>query len=133
MFKLFKKLNFFNKKDVSQSVDENEDDFSIEMFQLENLINNNISFSVFNLSSNFLVKDGGDFVSSFLKLSQAGTELEIKEELIQMDKSKPVVLICEKGDQSRDLALQLQKEGFINSFFVKGGIISLIESNRISQ
>ena len=107
---------------------ENQDDFSIELFQLENLINNNISFLFFNLSSNFSIKDYGDLASSLLiKLSQAGTELEIKEQLRQTDKSKPVVLICEKGDRSRDLALRLQKKGFINTFFIKGGIISLRE------
>ena len=104
-----------------------EDDFSIELFQLEGLINNNISFLFFNLSSNFSIKDYGDFASSLLKLSQVGTELEIKEQLRQTDKSKPVVLICEKGDQSRDLVLQLQKKGFINTFFIKGGIVSLVK------
>lgn len=107
--------------------EENEEDHSIEVFQLENLINNNLSFLFFNLSSHFSVKDSNDFTSSVLKLSKAGTEQEIQKQLEQTDKSKPVVLICEKGDQSRDLALRLQKKGFINTFFVKGGIVSLIE------
>lgn len=110
--------------------EENEDDFSIELFQLENLINNNISFLFFNLSSNSLVKESGNLAPSVLKLSQAGTELDIKKQLRQMDKSKPVVLICEKGDQSRDLTMQLQKKGFINTFFIKGGIMSLREEKK---
>lgn len=107
--------------------EENEEDHSIEVFQLENLINNNISFLFFNLSPHFSLEDSGGFTSSVLKLSQAGTEQEIQKQLRRTDKSRPVVLICEEGDQSCDLALRLQKKGFINTFFVKGGIVSLIE------
>jgi rhodanese-related sulfurtransferase len=79
------------------------------------------------------VKDSADFISSVLKLSQSGTEKEIQKQLGQTDKSKPVVLICEKGGQSRDLALRLQKKGFINTFFIKGGIMSLIEGKQQSN
>ncbi len=107
--------------------EESKEDFSIDLFQLENLINNNVSFLFFNLSSHFSLKDNGGFTSSVLQLSQASTEQEIEKHLRQTDKSKPVVLICEEGDQSCDLALRLQKKGFINTFFVKGGIVSLVE------
>ena len=100
------------------------------MFQLENLINNNISFLFFNLSPHCSIKSYEKSVSSILKLSKVCTELEIKEKLKQIDKSKPIVLICEKGDQSRDLSQSLQKEGFINVFFVEGGIMSLIKAHR---
>ena len=126
MFKFLKKIFLLNKKKSSLKADEDQKDFSIELFQLENLINNQVSFLFFNLSPYFSVKDCENFASSILKLSQAGTEPEIKEKLKQTDKSTPIVLICERGDQSRDLTQSLQKEGFINVFFVVGGIMSLI-------
>ena len=125
MFKFFKKIFLLGKKKSPLRVDEDQEDFSIELFQLENLINNQVSFLFFNLSSHISSEEND--ISSVLKLSRAGTEQEIQKQLEQTDKSKPVVLICEKGDQSHDLALRLQKKGFINTFFVKGGIVSLIE------
>ncbi len=130
MFKFLKKIFLLSKKKSPQKVDGDQEDFSIELFQLENLINNQVSFLFFNLSPGFPVKDCGKFASSILKLSQAGTEQEIKEKLKQTDKSKPIVLICERGDQSRDLTQSLQKEGFINVFFVTGGIMSLTTADR---
>ena len=118
-----KMLKWIHKK-------EKADYSSIEIFQLENLINNNIPFLFFNLSPHFLVKDCGDFTSSVLKLSKTSTKSEIKKHLKQTDKSKPIILICEKGNQSRALAQHLQKEGFINAFFIKDGIMSLIEEKK---
>ena len=114
-------------KNKLKLVDENYDHYSIEIFQLENLINNNISFLFFNLSLDFPIKDSTDFIFSVLKLSTANTERDIKKKLKKMEKSKPVVLICEKGDRSCELAQFLQKKGFINTFFVKGGIVSLVK------
>ncbi|MDE0518176.1 MAG: rhodanese-like domain-containing protein [Bdellovibrionales bacterium] len=109
---------------------EKADYSSIEVFQLENLINNQIPFLFFNLSPHFLVKDYGNFVSSVLKLSQAVTEQDVKKKLENTDKSKPIILICEKGSQSCSLAQHLQKKGFINTFFIKDGIMSLIEEKK---
>ena len=109
---------------------EKTDYYSIEVFQLENLINNQIPFLFFNLSPHFPVKDHGNFVSSILKLSQAFTEQNIKKKLESTDKSKPIILICEKGTKSLSLTKHLQKEGFINTFFIKDGIMSLIEEKK---
>jgi len=106
---------------------EDEDIFSIEVFQLENLINNNISFAFFNLSPHFSHGEPEDFIASVLKLSLPCTKSDIKKQLRQTDKLKPIVLICEKGLLSRDLVRYLQKKGFINAFFIKGGIMSLTE------
>ena len=130
MLKFFKKLKLFNKKNVSQFPCKDQDDFSIDVFQLENLINNKLSFLFFNLSSTFSVDGYGNFVSSILKSSQASTQTDIRNKLEKVDKSKPIILICERGNQSRDLARHLHKEGFINVFFVTGGIMSLTKEDR---
>ena len=107
-----------------------DEDHSIDLFQLENLINNNISFFFFNLSPAFAVDELEASLSALLKSSQAVTAEDVRVRLKKTDKSKPVVLICEKGDQSRDLVRDLQKKGFINVFFVTGGILSLLKDSR---
>ncbi len=101
-------------------------DCSIDLFQLENLIDHNIPFLFFNLSAQGETSAGGLAV---LKQALRVTEKEITHRLKKADKSKPLVLICEKGDKSRLLSQKLQKAGFINTFFVKGGILSLTKES----
>ena len=109
-----------------------EDPFSIEIFQLENLISNRIPFLFFNLNSSFSAKNEEGFISSIMKVSQSITPLEVKEKLKNTDKAEPIILICETGSQSATLVQRLQKEGFINTFFIKGGIISLMKEGQKS-
>ena len=123
MFKFFKRIFLLHKKNASLENNEDQEDFSIEIFQLENLINNQISFLFFNFNSNFSIK--GSYASSLLQSSQPIDETIIQEKVKEMDKSKPIILVCENGDQSRKWSDFLRKEGFINAFFVKGGIIDL--------
>ena len=128
MLKFLKKLKLFNKKKVSLFSGEDQEDFSIELFQLENLINNQVSFLFFNLSSH--ISSESNYASSLLQSSQSADEEIVRQRVKELDKSKPIVLICERGEQSRNLTKSLQKEGFINVFFVTGGIISLTKADR---
>ena len=124
MFKFFKKIFLLHKKKVplEKSVNQ-EEDFSIDVFQLENLINNQVSFLFFNFYPDFSLESS--YVSTLLKSSQPINEMVIQEKIKEMDKSKPIVLICENGDKSCKWSDILRKEGFINAFFVKGGIVAL--------
>ena len=44
--------------------------------------------------------------------------------LSQEDPSVPIVLICENGAKSCLLSTELQAKGFINVFFLEGGMVS---------
>lgn len=123
MFKFFKRIFLLRKKKAPSEKEIDQEDFSIDVFQLENLINNQVSFLFFNLSA--CVPSEGNYVSSLLKSSQSADEEVVKQTIKEMDKSKPIVLICERGGQSRKLSIFLQEQGFINAFFVKGGIVTL--------
>ena len=124
MFKFFKRIFLLHKKQapLEKGVDQ-EEDFSLEVFQLENLINNQISFLFFNFSSDFSLE--GSYASTLLQSSQPINEMVLQEKVREIDKSKPIILICENGAQSRKWSDFLRKEGFINAFFVKGGIVAL--------
>ena len=104
-----------------------EEFFCLERFQLENLISNSVSFLFFNLSPDFASLSLSDSALELLNLSKLKTKEEIKKFCKKQDKSRPIVLICENGSESKLLAQFLQKEGFINVFFLKEGIISLTE------
>lgn len=122
--KFLKRIFLLNKKQapLKKGVDQ-EEDFSIDVFQLENLVNNQVSFLFFNLSAH--VPSEGGYASSLLRSSQSVEEETLKRKIEGIDKSKPIVLICETGGQSRKWSDFLRKEGFINAFFVKGGIVAL--------
>lgn len=123
MFRFFKRIFLLRKKKAPSEKEIDQEDFSIDVFQLENLINNQVSFLFFNFNSDFPVKDS--HISSLLQSSQPIDEMVLQEKVKEMDKSKPIVLICETGDQSRKWSDFLRKEGFINAFFIKGGIVAL--------
>ena len=104
-------------------------DCSISLFQLENLMEHKVPFLFFYLKERSTEEVESAKSLSILKQALRGTEKEIKERLKKQDKSNPLVLICEKGDKSRVLSEKLQKAGFINTFFVKGGILSLTKES----
>lgn len=104
----------------------NREQYSINGFQLENLISNNIAFLFFNLSADFTVESSSEFMSLVFKLSVINTEAEIKNKINKSEKQNPIILICKNGDKSSEFAQSLYKEGYINTFFLEGGIVSLI-------
>ena len=50
---------------------------------------------------------------------------EVKKLLATEDKRSPVVLVCEDGTQSGRLAKELSLAGFVNVFFLAGGVQNL--------
>lgn len=107
------------------NISEDLEQYCIEEFQLENLINNNISFLCFNLSAYFVVKSSEDWIISLFKKAVVNTEKEVQNSVKKIQKLQPIVLLCETGEESSNLAQILHKKGYINTFFVKGGMVSL--------
>ena len=97
-------------------------DYSIGFFQIENLINNKVAFLFFNLSESFTFKDKES--AHIYQMAERVSQATVKDRLAKEDRSVPVVLICRNGFQSRRLTEQLREEGFINVFFLDGGIVS---------
>jgi len=114
-------MNLFKKN-------KDQDDLSISVFQLENLIDNTVPFLFFHLSSKHKIHERAD---KFIKHSKTLTKNNIKAMLKkEEDIFKPIVLICEKGNKSHLLARYLKKQGFVNVFFVEGGIRSLLKEEK---
>lgn len=100
------------------------DDYAIELFQLDNLIDNRVPFLFFGLlkqkPNSYPAK-----IDHYMKHAVIISEAEVEKQLTEKDKGTPVVLICEDGKRSQVLAGQLQKKGFTNVFFVEGGLQSV--------
>ena len=107
---------------MRKTVSAGNTDYSIGFFQIENLINNKVFFLFFNLSGSFPLKDKE--TAHIYQLAEKASQSSVKERLMGEDQSVPVVLICKNGSQSRALAEQLREEGFVNVFFLGGGIMS---------
>ena len=101
-----------------------QNDCAIELFQLDNLIDNRVPFLFFAL-----LKQTPDSTSAkveqYMKHALIASEAEIKKQLKTKNKDVPVILICEDGKHSGTLSTQLQKKGFTNVFFIEGGLPSL--------
>lgn len=98
--------------------------FALNRFQLKNLVDKNISFSFFQL------EDFSVDVDSLTKRILLKAEKKTGDELLlclkKQDSSHAIVLICERGDISRKMAQNLRDKGFINAYFIKGGLIALL-------
>ncbi len=97
------------------------EDLMIEFFQLENLINNQVEFLFFDLSGENHTFKNPHYQKVFLKAKKAQAS-EICQKLQKENKACPLVLLCREGKQSQALASYLNQKGFINVFFLKGGI-----------
>ena len=116
-------LSFFFRKWLPSAVQEEsplEDYGVIQSFQLNNLIQNQVPFSLFCLSQKEKLPSAlSDSAQKLLKLSQSVQE----EDLLQRSfGDQPVVLICEDGLLSRKLSLKLLKK-WTNVFYLKGGLL----------
>ena len=98
-----------------------EDYGAIHSFQLDNLIQNKVPFSLFYLSQK---KSPSQFMSSLsvqnlLKLSQSIGEEELMERSFG---DNPIILICEDGKLSQNVSLKLLKK-WTNVFYLEGGLL----------
>lgn len=106
---------------------ENEVEFySLNWFQLKNLLDKNIAFGFFKVEDFFISNDKE--YAQILKKLKRKTEEELLLELKDQNLEYPVVLICQNGGVSKSLSKKLKTQGFINVYFVKGGWTGLLES-----
>ena len=104
-----------------------QEDYAINFFQLESLINNRVPFLFFA----FLQKKPDQYstkVNDYIKQAFIVSETEMEQKLETKNKDTPVVFICEDGKRSQVLASHIQKKGFTNVFFVEGGISALLKN-----
>lgn len=105
----------------------------IGFFQLDNLVKNRVPF--------FLLKDETDIEKFFgpmerihlrtysiplqaMSLSEA--EAQMKERGAQMQ--SPVVVFCQTGKPSQKLAEDLEKQGYMNIYYVLDGVGSFTDT-----
>ena len=111
------------KKASHGRADQEEDEalYSIDSFQLENLIAKKIHFHFFKLED----LDSSRLASSVLREIFKTTKVMEEEPVIDFLKScqreEPVILICQKGDISKRISKTLRDKGYHNTYYVKGG------------
>ena len=104
------------------------DFFEIGYFQLENLILNQVQFLFFDIRvekqpiSDEPLKS---MLQSSVPLEATEVEAYLKEKL--EDKSSPIVVMCETGEISSKLALELNSRGYINVNVIENGCNGLVE------
>ena len=103
-----------------------EDDlYSLDGYQLNNLLDKNIYFDFFQLDS--LKGEINDELKKPLQKAELKTNEEILSQLKAEDFKKPIVLVCRTGKSSKALSQELRAKGFVNVYFMKKGFQSLIE------
>lgn len=106
------------------SLDLNE----IGEFQFENLIRNRIPFVFINLTSELPQL----FAQSFYQKHLESIEIRAQEptaldQLKQRNhpQHEAILIICENGVRSKQFVSKLEAEGYLNVFFMAGGMSSL--------
>jgi rhodanese-related sulfurtransferase len=74
------------------------------------------------------VREKADFRSGKIVGSKNIPAAELIKRVSELDKSKPVVLVCSNGQQTAKLALQLKEQGF-NAYSLSGGIAAWRNDN----
>lgn len=102
----------------------------IDSFQLENLIRGLIGFHFFNLC-----KKNPELPERWSWMVQRAQVLEPHQAMEHIlkscpDLSSPIVLICEKGRRSGQIALRLEKKHYLNVYALKGGVKGLESGNQ---
>ena len=99
--------------------------YSLDRYQLKNLIDKNIRFSFFQIEDFSCHYDR--LTQFFLMKTEKKTEKELLSNLKSQDSKQPMVLICDKGQLSQQLSKKLRSQGFVNVYFVKEGLRGLLE------
>ena len=105
---------------ATPSVEEEEEVYSVEISQLENLLLKKIHFHLFK-TEEFPIESA---LSPLVKeaLQNAPTVLGEKAALSALrgrGKEEPVVLVCATGALSKKTAQKLRRKGYFNSYFLK--------------
>ena len=126
--KIFSRLKKFNpkqSKSCEKKAREEIDLYSLNRYQLKNLVDKNIHFGFFQLEH--FSRDCDRETGALLKNLEKKTEEELLSDLKDQDLKQPLVFICEKGFISKELAQKLRDRHFINVYFVKGGLKGLLK------
>lgn len=107
------------------SLDLNE----IGEFQFENLIRNRIPFVFINLTTNLPQLFAQSFYQNHLESIEIRTQdSDVVEKLKQKNhpSHEAILIICEDGNRSKQLVSILEAAGYLNVFFLAGGMSSLV-------
>lgn len=103
--------------------------YSLDRYQLKNLIDKNIRFIFFQIED--FSCDYDKSTQFLLMKAKRKAEEDLLSDLQSQEPKQPVVLICDKGGLSQKLSKKLRDNGFINVYFVKGGLKSLLENSSL--
>lgn len=96
-------------------------------FQFDNLIHNRVPFALVNLGADF----EGLYKSIFRMHIDAQTVMTAPETALAdvasrfPSKDIPVVIICETGERSGPLVERFEAAGYLNVFYIQGGLRGL--------
>jgi|SRR6185312_12250324 len=107
----------------------------IGFYQFDNLVHNHIPFALFTLEFPFeKIYSSEDLkhLQRQLILLAVVSQNEILSiiENRGFKKDHPIVVLCEKGITSKEIAQALEEMGYMNTFFVLDGFKSLLPENR---
>lgn len=94
----------------------------IGFFQLSNLLRNKVPYSLFCVDFSTPDELSGELQKILLPSIPCSSESlpkQIREMKLSLE--HPLVLLCQNGVKSHELALQLIEQGFVNVYFVRGG------------
>lgn len=112
------------------------DFISVGRFQLENVLRSLPLIRFVDLQTETerakLVKSPGYDQSAWIfqrALPVNGPQLKTELSMAGVDKSAPLIVLCHTGQESRQLATELENLGFINVYLVMGGALGLLSED----
>jgi rhodanese-related sulfurtransferase len=101
----------------------------IAFFQFDNLIRNRIPFVMLNLTTQTPAIYTSRLYQQHLETIELKTDLnkaidQLKER--RHPQHEAILVLCEDGIQSQSLVETLEKEGYLNVYFVKDGVKTLL-------
>ena len=105
-----------------------EEYMQIQWFQLMNLIQNQVPFSLFYLGDHSNLTDDSNHSLETKMVLQKATKIKNSALLkLRLPVDQPIILICKDGLSSQKIAQDLSKK-YKNVFYLKGGILSKKET-----
>jgi len=123
-FNKFKKW-CFDKTKNDLFVSDESNLYSLNSYQLQNLLDKNIQFHFFQIEDFFLKEDKKKLLKKVQKIKEEELILSLKDQ----DLKQPLVLICKKGKRSKKLSQVLRDKGFINVYFIEKGWEGLLKND----
>ena len=121
-----KDFQVFKKEDSSIDFHSSKDlEYALNKYQLKNLLERNVHFGFFQLEDPSL--DYGAELKFLLAKASKIKEEELFSKLDAQNLEQPLVLVCNQGLISSRMAKKLQDKGFINAYFIQGGVKGLLE------